>query len=160
MFSSTNPPDAVRRYFQLHMSRFKGSRRLLVACSGGPDSVALTWLLRSLETELGFNFVLAHVNHSLRGRESDKDAEFVRRLGDQLGWPVRESRIQVKRGRGNLEERARVHRYNALFKMASQTKCSGVLTAHTMDDQAETILMNMLRGSGGRRLGGMPDLRA
>jgi tRNA(Ile)-lysidine synthase len=102
---------------------------------------------------------LAHVNHRLRGRASDADAAFVKKLARSLGWPYLEARRPIRAATGNLEEMARVTRYDALFRMARQKKAAAVLTAHTRDDQVETIFMNLLRGSGVAGVGGMSALR-
>lgn len=132
---------------------------ILVACSGGPDSVALVWALKEQENEFPVRMMIGHVNHQLRGKESDKDEAFVKALGARVGWPVRVKQAPIRATSGNLEEMARVKRYNALFQMAKENGCSVVATAHTLDDQVETMLMNMLRGTGPSGLGGMPAAR-
>jgi tRNA(Ile)-lysidine synthetase-like protein len=133
-------------------------RRALLAVSGGPDSMALLDLaaragLRDLFLAVG------HVDHGLRGRASAADAAFVRREAARRGLPFRLARAPVRvfaaaEGLGT-EEAARVLRYGALARMAAALRCGTVLTAHTLDDQAETVLMNLIRGAGPDGLAGM-----
>jgi len=134
---------------------------VLVACSGGPDSVALAYALQEFAKESNFpyEFHLAHVNHKLRGQASSDDARFVKRLAAHLQWPYHEKTAAVRIKSGNLEETARVKRYDALMQMAQKAGSQVILTAHTQDDQAETILMNLLRGTAAVGLGGMNTLR-
>jgi len=132
--------------------------RVLIAVSGGPDSVALAHFLRS---QL-YTLVIGHIDHALR-KGSSRDAAFVRRLARVWDLPCHVKREKVMayataRGIG-LEEAARVVRYQALAAMAKHAKCSAILTAHTADDQAETVMMNFLRGAGGTGLSGMPHAR-
>ncbi len=155
-----NLTTALLRFFADAPELFPQRGRVLVACSGGPDSVALARALVSLSRELPqYEFHLAHVNHKLRGSSSEKDARFVRGLAKELGWELHEKNVPVRISSGNLEETARVRRYDALTAMAKKSGARAVLTAHTQDDQAETILMNLLRGSGATGLGGMNPAR-
>src|SRR5690348_2076217 len=98
------------------LNRLPKHSSILVACSGGPDSVALVHKLR--ESGLTHKFFLAHVNHKLRGAQSDGDARFVKKLAKQVGWPYLERTRPVKNKTGNLEENARITRYEALHQMA------------------------------------------
>ena len=130
---------------------------LLVGVSGGPDSVALLHLLVNHREGAGLPpdwLVAAHVNHGLRGAESDADASFVRELA--MKWHVNyvEARV-TPRPRGS-EEAARHARYDAFRSLASGCGADRVATAHTADDQAETVLLRLLRGAGLRGLAGMP----
>jgi tRNA(Ile)-lysidine synthase len=133
-------------------------RKFLAACSGGPDSVALVHALHELSGPRRLTIEIAHVNHHLRGRESRGDQAFVERLGGRVGWRVHVLSRPVPAG-GNLEEQARDARYQALCALARLRKLPVVLTAHTMDDQAETVLMNLLRGAGLDGLAGMRPVR-
>lgn len=132
--------------------------KLLVAVSGGPDSVALAHLLRGLP----YPVCWGHVDHQIR-KNSSRDAHFVESLAKRWAVPAKISKMDVPlyaRGkRLGLEEAARELRYLALGKMAQQARCSAVLTAHTQDDQAETVLMNLLRGTGPLGLAGIPPIR-
>jgi tRNA(Ile)-lysidine synthase len=125
-----------------------------VAVSGGPDSVALLHAVKAMPYAL----VVGHVDHGLR-KNSGRDARFVERLARGWDLPCLVQRENVKayaRGHGfGMEEAAREVRYRALAAIAKKTKCSAILAAHTADDQAETVLMNFLRGSGTAGLSGM-----
>jgi len=127
------------------------SRRdlVLVAVSGGADSVCLLYLLQALSRPLGFKLQVAHLDHMLR-KDSARDAEFVRRLGFKLGIPVIIGKINVKEldKRGSLEEIARDARLGFLFKVAKDIQADKIALAHNLDDQAETVLMRILRGTG------------
>jgi tRNA(Ile)-lysidine synthase len=125
---------------------------LLVALSGGPDSVALLHILLRLRTadpDLGYDMVAAHLNHGLRGAESDRDESFVRALCGKMGVPIVVERVgDMKIRRANAEERARELRYAFLNRTADRLGAEVIATAHHADDQAETVLLRLLRGSG------------
>jgi tRNA(Ile)-lysidine synthase len=131
---------------------------VLIAVSGGADSVALFHQLRSLP----YRLFVGHVDHALRS-DSSKDARFVQRLAAQWDVPCQVAKVSVasfaRQKKQTLEEAARTLRYRALGKLATRWKCRAVLTAHTADDQVETVLMNVLRGTGPRGLAGMPYKR-
>jgi tRNA(Ile)-lysidine synthetase-like protein len=148
--------DKVAGYIGRHRS-IEGARGILVAVSGGPDSVALLDMLVRLQPSARLH--VAHLDHMLRGRESAEDARFVRALAKQLGVASTVRKIDVRRsakeaGRG-VEEIAREIRYSFLLRMAHRTGCDRIATGHTMSDQAETLLMRLARGSGLRGLAGM-----
>jgi tRNA(Ile)-lysidine synthase len=126
---------------------------VVVACSGGADSLALL----ILATEAGLGPVAVHVDHGLRP-ESAGEADVVRDSAHVLGVDVRCVRVDVSDG-GNLEARAREARYAALEATRAELGATAVLVAHTADDQAETVLLNLLRGSGASGLAGMPVRR-
>ena len=134
--------------------------RVLVACSGGADSVALTLLLAKSARRLGLASVtLAHMDHALR-RDSREDAAFVEKLGARLGLAVISERHPVVRRRAESPEAAaRRVRYAFLDQAARTTKADVVVTAHHMDDQAETVLLRILRGTGPRGLAGIRPAR-
>ncbi len=132
--------------------------RVAVALSGGPDSVALVWILRELTASgrLGALAGLVHVNHGLRGREADRDEAFCRRLADRLTLPIEVGRCDVA-GRARAERRsiesvARDERYQFLAEAAARLGATILATGHTLDDQAETVLLRLLRGAGARGL--------
>ena len=134
--------------------------RVLCACSGGADSVCLLHLLRSMD---GIGVVCAHFNHGLRGAESDRDEVFVKELCDRLGIPCVTGHGDVRgyaaeHGLG-IEEAARALRYAFLEQTAEEQGCSRIATAHNAEDNAETVLLNLIRGTGGRGLGGIPPVR-
>src|SRR5258706_5013462 len=148
---------SVRKFF---VERKPSNVSLLIACSGGPDSVALVRILKELSSEFPLRFHIGHVNHELRGKDSDGDAVFVKKLAADVDWPCHISIKSMKSlKKGNLEEETRVERYDALFQMSAQTKTAAILTAHTLDDHAETILMNLLRGTGPDGLAGIHAAR-
>lgn len=133
--------------------------RLGVAVSGGADSVALLRLLLELREELGCVLCVAHFNHKLRGRASDADEKFVARLAAQhrLEFFVARENIaaKTKRERGNLEDVARRARYAFFERLAKEGRLARIAVAHTADDQAETVLAHILRGTGLAGLGGI-----
>ncbi len=129
---------------------------VLVGVSGGPDSVALLHILWNLKEEMGFSLVAAHLNHRLRGEESDGDEDFVRQMASKLGVRLITASVEVgklaEREALNLEEAARRERYSFLFHTAQSLSLSKIAVGHTRSDQAETFLLRMLRGSGMRGL--------
>jgi tRNA(Ile)-lysidine synthase len=132
---------------------FSPQSRLLVAVSGGQDSVALVHLLVELKKKdwLQLQMALAHFNHKLR-KSADEDELFVRNLAEELGLKVFSGRADVRdfarKKQLNLEEAARLKRYEFLRKAAGKFGADYILTAHTMTDQAETVLMKIFRGTG------------
>ncbi|HEX2229415.1 MAG TPA: tRNA lysidine(34) synthetase TilS [Candidatus Binatia bacterium] len=138
--------------------------RVLVAVSGGPDSVALLQILHSFKDDLALHLEVAHVEHGIRGEEAKKDAAFVEDRAKRLGlrFHLKEANIPDLRsriGKGNLEELARRERYRFFLEVAERRALNKIATAHTEDDQAETVLMWLLRGSGRRGLGGIAPSR-
>lgn len=136
---------------------------ILVAVSGGPDSVALLHVLHSLRDELDTRLHVAHLNHSFRGEASDGDAEYVRGLAQSLGIPVTIEKVDVPGIRRTLrlspEEAARLVRYEFLDRVADEVGASKIALGHTADDQVETVLMRILRGTGIDGLRGIPPVR-
>lgn len=131
---------------------------ILVGLSGGPDSVALLHALDALKPEFQYKLAAAHLNHRLRGAEADRDEAFVRKLSTQLGID-----LTVERARGltrtmpNLEERARDQRYRFLNRVGERIGADYIAMAHHADDQAETVLMRLLRGAGAAGLSAMAE---
>ena len=138
------------------------SAPLIVAVSGGPDSLALLLLLVQLRQPLGLDLHVAHLDHGLRGQESQEDARFVEETARRLELPMTLEREDVESYRAthhlSLEEAARKVRYSFLSRVAAAHGALGVALGHTADDQAETILMHLLRGSGLDGLTGMQTL--
>jgi len=152
--------DKVKRTIEKYQMIMPGDY-LLVAVSGGPDSVALLHLLYDLRRELELHLEVAHLEHGIRGPEAQADARFVAELAQQLGLPfhlkeVNLHQIKSAAGKGNLEALARAERYRFFTAVSRERKLDKIATAHSQDDQAETVLMWLLRGSGLRGLGGMP----
>ena len=136
---------------------------VVAAVSGGPDSVCLAHYLAQRARPLRLKVRVVHVHHGLRGRRADADAAFVERLAKTLGLPCLIVKAEVRRRaaarRGGLEEAARAARYGALARAARRLRCDAVATGHQLDDQAETVLLNLLRGTRLAALGAMPPRR-
>lgn len=130
--------------------------RIVVAVSGGPDSICLFHLLAGLP----YKITAAHLNHQLRP-EANEEARFVEATAESMGIPVNIQSLDVRdyAAKANLgiEEAARKARYESLFRVAADTKSLAVITAHHANDQVETILMNFIRGAGLKGLAGMPN---
>jgi tRNA(Ile)-lysidine synthase len=127
----------------------------VVAVSGGGDSVALLRLLQQAAQRLSLRLSVAHLDHSLRGEASRADAVFVAELADQLGLPCDLGQWRPARA-AHFESEARRARYHWLAEIAHARGASIVAAAHTCDDQAETILHRIVRGTGVRGLAGIP----
>ncbi len=135
--------------------RWERGVRVLLACSGGPDSVALAALLDRLARADGFELILAHVNHGTRP-SADQDECVVLSVAARLGRPVRIARLPA----GPADEASlRGARYAALAGLAAELGAAAVVTAHTAEDQTETVLLALFRGTGLRGLAGMPVRR-
>ncbi len=136
---------------------------VLVAVSGGPDSVALVHLLHALAGEYSLKLAVAHLNHSLRGSESDRDAEFVAALARGFDLPLflekKDVRALQEHWRLSSEEAARRARYEFYDAVASASRYNKIALGHHADDNAELVLMNLLRGSGPLGLSGISPVR-
>lgn len=133
---------------------------VVIAVSGGADSVSLLLALHDLvkRKKLRHRIVAAHFNHRLRGAESDADEEYVRHLATTLGVELAVGHAGDLKN-GNLEQNARNARYDFLAQTAKNIHAFAVVTGHTINDQAETFLMNLIRGSGPNGLSGMKPVR-
>lgn len=154
--------NQIRKTIATHSMLERGDR-LVVAVSGGPDSVALLHILSLLSNEFGLHLVAAHLNHGLRPGEADEEEEFVRRLSDGMGIvcvckrvDARELRIGRK---GSLEEICREERYRFLDETAGRCGAVKIAVGHHRDDQAETVLIHLLRGAGPEGLRGILPVR-
>ncbi len=148
--------DQVLHYIRERNLLHAGDR-LAVAVSGGADSVALLRVLLDLRAELGTVVTVAHFNHQLRAAESDGDEQFVADIAHQFELPFFAGRADVcehaTTHKLSLEQAARDLRYRWLHRLAIQENLNAIATGHTLDDQAETVLMKFLRGAGTRGLG-------
>ncbi len=157
-------PDLYTRWSREMQSKlfFHAGQRVGVAVSGGPDSVLLLHFMKELAREVGLTLAAVHFNHHLRGTESDGDEALVRDLAPSLQMEYLRSEADVGRvareRHGNLEAVARDLRYRYFFSLVDQSRLDLVATAHTANDQAETVLMRLLRGTGTRGLGGIYPL--
>jgi tRNA(Ile)-lysidine synthase len=137
--------------------------RVLVALSGGPDSVALLYVLLALKPEYDLTLYVAHLNHKLRGAESDGDERFTRKLASDLKLKFFSRRVdvknQAKKRKLTIEEAARELRYGYLQEVAQKVKADKIALGHQADDQAETFLMRLIRGAGATGLSGIPAKR-
>lgn len=133
---------------------------LVIGVSGGADSMSLLLAMHELVKagKLGHRIIAAHFNHKLRGDESDADEAYVRRLtiGRRIELAIGHAEVNIG---GNLEQNARIARYEFLRRTAEGVGAFAVLTAHTINDQAETFLMNLIRGSGPDGLVGIRPIR-
>ena len=137
---------------------------LVIACvSGGADSMCLLEALLEISNDRGFTVGAAHYNHGLRGPESDRDENFVREYCALRGLPLYcgggDVRVYAQERRLGLEEAARDLRYDFFCTTAANTGAVRIATAHTSDDNAETVIFNMVRGSGAAGLAGIPPVR-
>ncbi len=161
MATKRQPPaleQRVLRFIREHRL-VSNQRKLLVAVSGGPDSVCLLHILVNLKNELGIELHVAHLNHQLRGAESEADTTYVADIVHRLGIPATIEKRDVKAYQAHqhisLEEAAREVRYAFLAQVARSIGARQVAVGHTTDDHIETILMHLIRGTGTRGLGGL-----
>src|SRR5436190_3551507 len=136
--------------------------RVAMAISGGSDSVALALTLRVIAAQSPLNFGIAglvHLNHGLRGDEAARDETFCRALAARLGWPIEVGHVDAgaaARAAGRSIEAAARDLRDEFFRDARVTlKCTSIATGHTLDDQAETVLLRLLRGTSSRGLTGI-----
>ncbi|MSQ31903.1 MAG: tRNA lysidine(34) synthetase TilS [Dehalococcoidia bacterium] len=147
----------------LEQNGFAGIERLLlVGVSGGPDSVCLLHALHAIAKDSGLRIHVAHLNHGLRGKESKADANFVQSLAKTLGLPstirLADTLAFKKAYKLTTEQAARELRYRFFYALAKELKADAVVLGHTADDQAETVLMHMIRGAGLKGIGGMSEM--
>jgi len=137
--------------------------KVLVAVSGGPDSVCLLHILDRLAKEMALSLHILHINHGIRKAESKREEKFVCSLAERMGLPISVKSLDVpsyaRRKRLTMEEAARDMRYNAFESLASQLNAKKIALGHTASDQVETVLMHLLRGSGPQGLSGISPVR-
>lgn len=152
----------VRRTIEKYGLLDKGDR-VVAAVSGGPDSVALLAILQDLSVPCALTLSVAHLNHGLRGRESDREEIFVRELCESMDIPFFSRRADIpaamRVSKGTLEEICRKERYRFLEEVRAGIGFNKIALGHHLDDQAETVMMRILRGSGPEGLKGMAPLR-
>ena len=136
---------------------------MLICVSGGADSMCLLEVMRHISYECGFTIAVAHYNHGLRGEESNRDETFVMDICEEHGIPFYSGRGNVadfaKRRGLSIEEAARDMRYDFFYKTADKLGAERIATAHTMDDNAETMILNLTRGAGANGMSGIPPVR-
>ena len=126
---------------------FSPGDKVIVAVSGGPDSITLLYILHELQYALGIHLYVAHLNHGLR-KSARGDQQFVKTVASDLGLQFITKTIKVKKQKGSLEEIAREARLTFLIHLAKKYKANMIALGHTQDDLAETVLMRILRGTG------------
>lgn len=137
------------------------SDKVIVGLSGGADSVTLLHCLNSLKERLGIELYACHINHNLRGEDSDNDQKFAEAFCKSLDIPLRVFSVDVKgtaQKHESTEETARKLRYEAFSEMAAESGAK-VATAHNACDNTETVLLNLIRGTGLKGLCGIPPVR-
>ncbi|MCJ7508573.1 MAG: tRNA lysidine(34) synthetase TilS [candidate division Zixibacteria bacterium] len=146
-----------------HYKMLQRGDKVLVAVSGGPDSVALLHTLNLLKDKFEIKLIVGHINHQLRAEESDKDEKFVKALSEKLNLKFFSKSIEVRKTaekkKMSIEDCARQMRYSALESIANKIKADKIALGHNLDDQAETILLRLIRGSGPLGLCGIPAIR-
>jgi len=134
--------------------------RVVVAVSGGPDSVCLLDILTELTVPMSINLIIAHYNHGLRDTEDDNETRLVENLAKKYGLPIEcEKASDLDSNMASLEERARESRYAFLERVRIKYKADKIALGHNLNDQSETFLMRLLRGSGMSGLSGIPPVR-
>ncbi|MGA1839873.1 MAG: tRNA lysidine(34) synthetase TilS [bacterium] len=146
----------------LDYSLLEENDHVLVACSGGPDSMALFHVLKEISSEYALTLYLIHLNHGIR-KEADEDEAFVRQIAGDSGLEIVTGRVDClalsKRWKISLEGAARKARYEFFRAQARNLGVSKIALGHTADDQAETLLMRLLRGSGLKGMAGISPIR-
>ncbi|MEG1409242.1 MAG: tRNA lysidine(34) synthetase TilS [Terrisporobacter sp.] len=150
--------DRVRSTIDKYNLLQKGDK-IVLGLSGGPDSVSLLHVLKQLESEYDISIYAAHLNHQIRGIEAQKDVMYISRLCDSLGVKLFVKSINVpaycKENGLSIEEGARKLRYEMFYEIKQKTKSNKIAIGHNLNDQAETILMRMMRGTGLQGLRGI-----
>ena len=155
----------IKRYIDKNQLICPGDG-VVVGLSGGPDSVFLLYALHTLQPRMGFTLWAVHVHHGIRGAEADRDESFSEKLCAKLDIPFQAVHVAAPAYAAqhglSLEEAARILRYEALEaarQQLGQTRAAWIAVAHHLDDQAETVLHNLVRGAGLRGLAGMENRR-
>ena len=152
-------PDTLRETAERY-ALFAPGQTVVVGVSGGADSVALLHALSSLRSVWDLRLVAAHLNHGFRGAEADADADYVAQLADSLALPCHIQRVDVpalkKRRHGSAQEAAREARHAFLRRIAARENAERIALGHTQSDRIETVLLNLLRGTGPDGLQGFP----
>jgi len=163
MGSDTSPLISLIQRTVRHKELFEPGAKIVVAVSGGPDSVCLLHILYLLSSQWELGLEVAHFEHGLRGRESRDDARFVEKLSNDfgLGFSIEHGNVSAFADREGIgiQEAARILRYDFLERVRADTESTYITTAHTADDQAEEVLLRLIRGAGLPGLSGIPWVR-
>lgn len=150
--------ETIRKYDLIE----KGDK-ILIGFSGGPDSVALMYILHSLQKRLKISLSAVYINHHLRPRAANREARFSENICTKYGVPFACEDVNTpelsRKNKTGVEETARIYRYRTLEKLAAQQACSKIAIGHHRDDRAETVIFNLLRGSGRMGAAGIPARR-
>jgi tRNA(Ile)-lysidine synthase len=161
-FPSPDPPSDLVRRVATTIDRhgmFSSGERVLVGVSGGPDSTALLHILLALAPRYHLELAVAHFHHGLRAQAADHDALFVRQMALGLDLPWYEEKGVVQKEYGSIEESAREARYGFFRRLMAAHGYAKIALGHQKNDNAEAVLMHLMRGSGIRGLGGIPPVR-
>jgi len=146
-----------------HFKLILKGEKILIALSGGPDSVFTLFFFNKFSRRFGISLAAAHLNHLLRGKQADKDEEFCKKICSDLGIEFFSEKYNVdefaQQNKISIEEAARKVRYEFLLRVAKNYRFDKIITAHTMDDNAETVLMNLIKGTGLQGISGIPVQR-
>ena len=149
--------DTIKKY-----NLIENGDSIVIGVSGGPDSICLLHILNKLKNQIGFNIYVAHINHMIR-KEADEETEYVKKFCENLGIDCFIKRIDVVKIANNLkrgtEETGRQIRYEFFNEILKKTNSNKIATAHNNNDKVETIIMNVLRGSGTAGLKGIEAIR-
>ncbi|NLG11927.1 MAG: tRNA lysidine(34) synthetase TilS [Elusimicrobia bacterium] len=141
------------RQFAEERALIKGGDRILIAVSGGPDSVFLFYFLQYLRKFFDISIAVAYIHHHLR-EEADEELVFVKTLAGKYKAPFYFKDIYIK-GSSGIEEKARKERYKALYSIAREAQCNKIAVGHNLDDQVETVIIRFIKGTGIAGLGGI-----
>lgn len=162
VFGTENMLERFQEYSVEH-DLFQDGQHILLAVSGGVDSMVLMDLFNRLREPRALTLLIAHLNHDLRGKQSDRDAVFVQEQAGKLELPFRVKKVDVqalaKEKKLCIEEAAREARFDFFEELLSELSVDRIALGHQADDQAETVLMNLIRGAGIRGLRGMVPRR-
>jgi len=149
--------ETIRRYGML-----KKGDRVLVAVSGGPDSILLINALYAMSGRIGISLFAANLDHGIRGKASERDSRFVKKVSKRLNIRCINSKLRLNHsqlhGKLSIEEVLRQKRYEFFKTAAKRVRANTLATGHTLDDQAETVLMRVIQGSTIKGLGGIPPV--
>lgn len=142
---------------------FEYGNSVILGVSGGADSICMLHLLNSIKKELGLKLYVAHVHHGIRAQEADRDAEFVRQICERLDVPCKVFHLNIpamaRQKKMSEEEAGRQARYEIFEKMAEELQADKIAVAHNLNDNSETVLFNLFRGSKLKGLTGIPVKR-
>lgn len=143
----------------LKYNMLKNRNSVTVALSGGADSVALTHILYKLKDELGFDLYAAHLNHGIRGKDADRDAEFVKTFCKELNIPLFCEKVDIPRVAEKYGDSIETVARNVRYEFLTRVSVGVIATAHTASDNLETVIFNEIRGAGLKGVCGIPPIR-